>query len=256
MELFSFIFGAIFGSFLNVLILRLPKGESIVSPRSSCPSCKKMITWYHNIPLLSYLFLRGKCGYCKIRISFNYFIVEFLSAVLTLALFLKLGMSLEFIYMTILVYTLIVLSFIDFEYKAVPDYLLLIALILCFFATSFPILEAFTNAFIFAGAFVLLNFVMTFYVQNIKARILKDDSLKDQEALGEGDIPIVAIIAAILGLKAGLIAVFLAAVFAIIPSIYSNITKKEIQTPFIPYLVLGLLCEYFFPVDSFLKVFN
>ncbi len=254
MEVFSFIFGAVIGSFLNVLISRLPLNKSIVTPRSFCPSCKHTISWYYNIPLFSYIFLKAKCAYCKTKIPTQYFIVELITAILTLSLYLKLGLVYELIYMLLFVYTLITLSFIDFKYKAVPDYLLLIALILSFFASSFNIIESFKNAFLFSGALVLLNFVITFYIQNIKSRILKDDTLKTQEALGEGDIPIIASIAIILGIKGALIAIFLAAFFAIIPSLYSNLVKKDIQTPFIPYLVLGLIIEYFFNLESFLKV--
>ena len=256
LELFSFIFGACIGSFLNVLILKLPLSESLLSnKRSKCPSCGHLIYWYHNIPLLSYLFLKAKCSYCGVKISFQYFLVEFISAILTLFLFLKIGLSLELIFMCLLSYVLIVLSFIDLKYKAAPDYLLLLALILSFFATSSNLLDAFKNAFLFAGALVLLNFVITFYIQNIKAKILKDESLKTQEALGEGDIPIITMIAVILGLSSGVFAIFLAAFFAIIPSIYSNIVKKDMQTPFIPYLVLGFYVEYFFNLETFTKAF-
>lgn len=254
LEVFSFIFGAVIGSFLNVLILRLPLKKSVILPRSTCPSCNHIIAWYYNIPLLSFLFLKAKCAYCKTKISSQYFIVELLSGLLTLALFMKLGLSLEFLYMCLLVYVCITLSFIDFKYKAVPDYLLLIVFLLSFFATSFSLLDSFKNAFLFAGAFVLLNFVITFYIQNIKARLLKDEDLKTQEALGEGDIPIIATIAIILGVKGALVAIFLAAIFAIIPSIYSNLVKKDIQTPFIPYLILGMLSVYFFDLENILKV--
>ena len=256
LEVFSFIFGACFGSFLNVLILKLPLNESLLTnKRSKCPTCEHTIYWYHNIPLFSYLFLRAKCAYCGNKISFQYFIVEFLSAILTLLLFLKLGLTQEFIFMCLLSYVLIVLSFIDLKYKAVPDYLLLIVFVLSFFSSSFPLFEAFKNAFLFAGALVLLNFVVTFYIQNIKSKLLKDESLKTQEALGEGDIPIIAMIGVILGVSSGVIAIFLAAFFAIIPSIYSNLVKKDIQTPFIPYLVLGFFTEYFFSLETFIKAF-
>lgn len=254
LELFSFIFGAVIGSFLNVLIIRLPKGESIVTPRSFCPSCNHTISWYYNIPLLSYIFLRASCAYCKVKIPFQYFLVELLSAVITLALFVKLGLGVEFLFISLLFYTLITLAFIDLKYKAVPDYLLLIALILSFFATANSLIDSFKYAFLFSGAFVLLNFVITFYIQNIKARVLKDESLRTQEALGEGDIPIIALIAVILGVKGALIAIFLAAIFAIIPSLYSSFIKKDIQIPFIPYLLLGFLVEYFFRLEDFLKV--
>ena len=254
LEVFSFIIGVCFGSFLNVLILRLPLNKSILT-KSQCPNCNHTIYWYHNIPLFSYLFLKGKCFYCNEKISFIYFLVEFISGILTLALFLKLGLTQEFIFMCLLSYVLIVLSFIDLKYKAVPDYLLLIALVVSFFATQYSIMEAFKNAFLFSGAFVLLNFIITFYIQNIKSKILKDDSLKAQEALGEGDIPIIAMIGVMIGIESGIIAIFLAAFFAIIPAIYSNFVKKDIQTPFIPYLVLGFFTEYFFDLEQFIKVF-
>ena len=256
LEVFSFIFGITIGSFLNVLILKLPINESIFTKtRSKCPSCNHTIYWYHNIPPISYLFLRAKCSYCGAKISFQYFLVELLSGIITLALFLKLGLSQEFIYMSLLSYVLITLSFIDLKYKAVPDYFLLMALIISLIATNFSIIESFKNAFLFAGAFVLLNFVITFYIQNIKSRILKDESLKTQEALGEGDIPIIAMLGIILGVSGGLFAIFLAAIFAIIPSIYSNFINKDIQTPFIPYLVLGFFTEYFFDLETIIKVF-
>ena len=149
MELFSFIFGACIGSFLNVLILKLPLGESLLSnKRSKCPSCGHLIYWYHNIPILSYVFLKAKCSYCGVKISFQYFLVESISAFLTLLLFLKIGLSSEFIFMCLLSYVLIVLSFIDLKYKAVPDYLLLMALFLSLFATNSSLLNAFKNAFI------------------------------------------------------------------------------------------------------------
>jgi leader peptidase (prepilin peptidase)/N-methyltransferase len=255
LEVFSLIFGLCIGSFLNVLIIKLPKNESIFTKtRSKCPSCNHLIFWYHNIPLLSYLYLKAKCSYCGVKISFQYFLVELLSGIITLALFVKLGLNQEFIFMCLLSYVLISLSFIDLKYKAVPDYLLLIVFILSFFATNFPIIESFKNAFLFAGAFVLLNFVITFYIQNIKSKILKDESLRTQEALGVGDIPIIALIGIILGVNGGLVAIFLAAFFAIIPAIYSNFVKEDIQTPFIPYLVLGFFTEYFFNLETIIKV--
>ena len=250
---FSFILGCVIGSFLNVLILRLPLGLCVIKPRSKCMSCKHTISWYYNIPLLSFLFLKGKCAYCSSKISLQYFIVEFISAVLTYALFIKLGLSLEFIFTVLLIYVFITLCFIDFAYKAVPDYLLLIILILSFFVSSYSLLDSLTSAFILAGAFVLLNFIVSFYIQNIKAKILKDDSLKTQEALGEGDIPVIAAIAAILGVQGAMIAMFLSAIFAIIPSLVSNYFKKDIQTAFIPYLFLAFLVEYFLSLSKLLN---
>ena len=97
LSIFSFLVGICLGSFANVCIYRLPKGKSIVWPGSFCPRCKKGILWYDNIPLLSFLLLRGKCRFCREKISSRYFIVELLTGVLTLLLFLKFNISLEFL---------------------------------------------------------------------------------------------------------------------------------------------------------------
>jgi leader peptidase (prepilin peptidase)/N-methyltransferase len=99
---------------------------------------------------------------------------------------------------------------------------------------------------VLTGAFVLLNFVLTFYIQNIKSKITKNDNLRTQTALGEGDIPIVAIIGGLLGIKLSIFAVFIASITALIPSIYNIIKKDDIETPFIPFLVLGLFITYIF----------
>jgi len=247
LDLIIFVYGLIIGSFLNVIIYRIPLNISIYNPkRSYCPNCNTQIKWSENIPILSYVFLKAKCKHCKIKISIIYPMVELFSAITTLLLYEKLGLSLEFVVITLLFYTLIVLAFIDLKYKAVPDYLLLIALILAFSFKDFD----FKNSLMFAGGFVLLDFFITFYIQNIKAKITKNDELKTQTALGEGDIPIVAIIGGLLSLKLALLAVFLAAIFAIFPALYNSIKKQEIETPFIPFLLLGLFCCYIF--DSFI----
>ncbi len=255
MELFEYIFVSIFaicfGSFLNVLIYRLPKNISIISPRSFCPKCKSKIPWYYNIPIFSFVFLRAKCFSCKKSISYTYFFVELIAIVFALFLYEKLGFSLAFILNIILFYLLIVLAFIDIKYKAVPDYLLLIVLVLSFFASPFTFFDSLQNAFLFSGAFVLLNFFISFYIQNIKAKYLKNDSLKGQKALGEGDIPIIASMAVLLGLQGGVFAIFLTSVFAIILTlVYKN---KNLEIPFIPYLLLGLSLEYLFEISKVLS---
>jgi len=143
-------------------------------------------------------------------------------------------------------YLLIVLSFIDFKYKAVPDYLLVFIFISALFAVNNDFVSAFTNGLIFAGAFIMLDFLLTFYIQNIKYKLTKNEDLKHQKALGEGDIPIVFVIGMILGIKAGFTAIFLGALSAIIPSLYNILFKKEIETPFIPYLSFGFFIEFIF----------
>jgi leader peptidase (prepilin peptidase)/N-methyltransferase len=140
----------------------------------------------------------------------------------------------ELILTILLFYNLIVLSFIDFKYRAVPDYLLIIAVIIALLIGDLK------NILLFAGGFVLLELFITFYIQNIKAKITKNKALESQAALGEGDIPILAVIGGILGIHLGISAIFLAALLALLPALYNLISKKEIETAFIPFLSLGL----------------
>ena len=241
MELYTIIFliGLIFGSFLNMLIHRLPSGVSLFKPLgSTCIHCKHSIKWHENIPVFSYLFLKGKCSNCSKPISIVYPLVELTTALVTLLLYMNYSPNWELIVTIALFYTLIVLSFIDLKYKAVPDYLLIIAVILA------VIVGDLIDILIFAGGFVLLELVITFYIQNIKAKITKNKDLETQSALGEGDIPIAGVIGGLLGLHLGISAIFMAAVLGLLLSIYNLLSKKEIETPFIPFLSLGLFITF------------
>lgn len=239
LQVIAFIIGLIFGSFLNVLIHRLPLAQSLFKPLgSACPHCKYNIKWYQNIPVFSYLWLRGKCSDCKQQISIIYPTVELITALATLFLYNTHWLGLEFALTIALFYTLIVLSFIDFKYKAVPDYLLIIAVVLTLTIGDM------INTLMFAGGFALLELAITFYIQNIKAKITKNKALETQRVLGEGDIPIAGVIGGLLGIHLGISAIFLGAIFALLPSIYSIFAKKDIETPFIPYLSLGLFVTY------------
>ncbi len=249
MEVFSIIiitiFGLIFGSFLTMLVYRLPLGISLIKPkRSTCPNCTHQINWYENIPLFSYLYLKGYCSHCKTKISFIYPIIEVITAIVTLLLFLKLGLTSQFFMGLSLFYSLIVLSFIDLKYKAVPDYLLLISLGIAIAYIFIYNIENIVTIFIFAGAIVILEMFVTFYIQNIKSKIVGDESLKEQKSLGEGDVPIFALIGGILGVKLGIVAIFLSAILAIIPSIINIVMKKENEIPFIPFLSLGFIIVF------------
>ena len=116
-----FLFGAVVGSFLNVCIIRIPKGDSIVHPPSHCPDCKTAIRFYDNIPLVSYIALLGCCRSCGERISPRYFFVELLMGSLAVALYYQFGFSLAFLVSLIFVAALIVISFIDLDVRIVPD---------------------------------------------------------------------------------------------------------------------------------------
>jgi leader peptidase (prepilin peptidase)/N-methyltransferase len=115
-----FIFGAAIGSFLNVCIYRMPIGKSIVTPPSACPACGQAIRWFDNIPLVSYLALRGRCRHCGAPFSARYFVVELLTGLLFLAVWLKFGLWLAPIYW-LFVGGLIVATFIDFDHFIIPN---------------------------------------------------------------------------------------------------------------------------------------
>lgn len=223
------LFGLLFGSFLNVLILRIPKEESIVFPGSHCTVCNTKLKWWHNIPLISWILLRGKCYFCKSRISVQYPLIELSSAILFGLVYFKLG---DFTFSVIvgLVFALLLgLSIIDFRYKAVPDSLNLSALTLAIFSST-AILTNFTNALLYAGGFALLRFYVSYVVK--------------KEALGEADIMIAATIGAIVGLKLGAVAIFLSAIIAL--PVFIIIKDKDLEVPFIPFLALALFIVYMF----------
>ena len=205
---------------------------------STCSHCQHRIKWHENIPIVSYLLLKGKCSNCSKPISIVYPLVELTTALVTLLLYMNYWLNWELIVTITLFYTLIVLSFIDLKYKAVPDYLLIVTVILTI------IVGDLMNILIFAGGFALLELVVTFYIQNVKAKITKNKDLETQSALGEGDIPIAGVIGGLLGLHLGISAIFLATLLALLLSIYNLLSKKEIETPFIPFLSLGLFITF------------
>ena len=233
--LFVFLIGLIFGSFLNVLIHRLPLELSLLKPlRSSCPHCQHKIKWFENIPVVSYILLKRRCSSCHKPISLVYPVVELLTGTVTLMLYMNYWLNFELIVMVALFYTLIVLSFIDLKHKAVPDFLLIISIVLVL------LIGDLVDTLLFAGGFVLLELIMTFYIQTIKSRLTKNKELEKQSALGGGDIPIAGVIGGLVGVQLGISAIFLAALLALLPALYNLFFKKSIEIAFIPYLSLGL----------------
>jgi len=134
MEMFiAFILGIVIGSFLNVVILRIPKEESVVFGSSHCPSCHNTLKPWHNIPLFSWIFLRGKCSYCKTKISAQYPIIELISGLIFLTLASKYAFALPTLLVGLSFLMLLALSIIDFRYKMVPDSLNLLAMFFAIF---------------------------------------------------------------------------------------------------------------------------
>lgn len=222
------LFGLCIGSFLNVAIIRLPKNESINLPASHCPTCLHPLAWYHNVPLFSWIFLRGKCAFCRSHISFQYPLVELSSAFLYAFIYFHLANTLQALLIASVFALLLALSIIDLRYKAVPDALSLPALILSF-CTGDPLVSL-QNGLLFMGAFAFLRFFIS--------------ALAKKEVMGEADIIIAGIIGALLGIKLGLAAIYISAVIALI--VFMIIRKKGYELAFIPFLALGLLLTWLF----------
>lgn len=228
-----FIFGLLIGSFLNVVIIRLPEDKSIAFPASHCVHCNKKLKFYHNIPLLSWIALGGKCAYCKKPISKQYPLIELLTGIIFLAVFYKFGIGFYAFGISVVFTLLLALSAIDWKYKMVPDSLNLLALTVAI-VSAFNlggILNNFINALLFAGGFSLLRFYVSY--------------LAKKEAMGEADIMIAATMGAVLGIKLGFISIFIGAIIAIVP-LMLNIKGKEL--PFIPFLALGAFVTLMFDV--------
>ncbi|MFA5215535.1 A24 family peptidase [Sulfuricurvum sp.] len=222
------ILGAAVGSFLNVLILRTPRDESVSFPASHCMSCNTPLRIWHNIPILSWLFLRGKCAFCGEKISIQYPIIEALSALIFLFSALKLGINLQALTVALVFDMLLALSVIDFRYKMVPDSINLTALTLAILSVSSlgQLGYNFTNALLFAGGFTLLRFYLSYAIK--------------KEAMGEADIMIAATMGALLGVQLALAAIFLSAVLALPALLLTrNETDESKQLPFIPFLAMA-----------------
>jgi len=228
---FIFILGLCIGSFLNVVIYRVPKQKSIITPPSSCPVCREKIKPWHNIPVISWLILKGRCANCGEKISVRYPVIELLTGIIAIIVYKKTGLDIYFITNFGVFATLLALSMIDFDYKAVPDSLNLLALTLAFF-TNNNIIDNFTNALILMGGMSIIRYYVSYFIK--------------REAMGEGDIIVGGTMGALLGIKLALIALFIGSALAIFPSIFNRIKNNDVELPFIPFLALGTFIVWIF----------
>lgn len=230
--------GAILGSFANVMIMRLPQGESIILPRSHCRSCQSPVKWFDNIPIFSWLILRGKCRRCHKPISWKYPIVELLTGVLFAYIFYRFGWQWFTLEALIFTFCVVIASFIDFDHYILPDILTLSGIAIGLTGALINPERDFSDA--------LLGFLMGGGSLWAVAYIYY--AWKNVEAMGGGDIKLLAWIGAILGWK-GVPFVILAASLsgAVVGVIVSTKTKGGLQAkiPFGPYLALGALLYMF-----------
>lgn len=243
-----FVFGAVIGSFLNVCILRIPRGHAIIQPPSHCPHCKNNIRFYDNVPLISYLILRGRCRDCAGRISPRYFVVELLTAALFVALYTEFGITLAFFAGVILVGALIVISFIDLDARIVPDVISLPGIVVgllfsvvgrYFIMDPFELVPTPVSALlgVLIGGGVLLTLAWAY------------QAYTGVEGMGGGDIKLLAMIGAFLGWPSIPVTLFLSSLAGSVIGLAAMAIKgvgRRYALPFAPFLCLGALLYLFF----------
>ena len=233
--LFSLLLGLVLGSFYTVCVHRYITGESIVWPGSHCPACSRPLSWWENIPLVSYLALRGRCRTCRKTIPLRYPAMEATSAIWALALALKYGPTWPWAVYMVFGGIFIVASFIDFELFILPDMLTLPGSVLAF-ASAVLLLDvdwrsSLLGALLGAGSFLLIQ--RAYYL------------LKRIEGLGTGDVKLMLLIGALLGWQALPMAIFLAAFSGLLGSLYflrkEGAQGMKTAIPFGPFLCLGAM---------------
>ncbi len=257
-SIFAGLFGLCIGSFLNVVIWRVPLGKSIVSPPSACPRCKKEIEPRDNIPVLSYLILRGKCRNCSLPISIKYPITEAITGILFTLAALQTGYSILFINYAILISLMVVVVRTDLEQFIILDEVSIggtvAGILLALLAGGISILNSALTAVIAFTFFLLLRIGATFYLKKRNIRTEAPEGFEDEEdefqgGMGWGDIKLAACIGAFLGATSTVIALFIAFILgAIIGGVMMLKSKKGKSTPipFGPFMAVGAILALFF----------
>jgi len=235
----SLILGALIGSFLNVCICRLPREESIVTPGSHCPQCKNPIRFYDNIPLVSYVLLRGKCRYCGKPISIQYPMVEGITALFSWVLFATYGPSLSYLFFFAFVAALIVMTVIDLQHQIIPDVISLPGMGVGLLGSLILPHLSFLNSL---GG-LLLGGGSLFLVGTIYQWLFK------REGMGGGDVKLLGMIGAFLGWKAVILTILLSSLIGSLIGILVMVLKgKDFKyaIPFGPFLSLGAALTLFY----------
>lgn len=236
--IFAFLLGTAIGSFLNVCIYRLPKEESVVTPRSRCPACESPIRAVDNIPLLSFVLLRGRCRACGNPISWRYPLVEALTGLLFSLTVTRSGISLQAVFLLTFICGLIVVSFIDLDHQIIPNAITLPGIPLGLLAGLFlgepPFLDRVIGMLGGAGFLYLVLFY--------------GGALYGQEAMGEGDLNLIALVGAFLGWKAVALTILLGCLFGSavgLALIALRRLGRRQHIPFGPFLSLGAVVALF-----------
>jgi len=228
------ILGLILGSFYNVCIVRLPAEESVVFHGSRCPKCKSAIPWYLNIPVLSYLWLRGKCQHCSSRISIQYPLVEVSTSLLFLGLYFSYGLSIRFLAYSVFSSLLLIISVIDLYHQIIPDELslpgLILGLIACFFTHDLLWWQSLLGILVGGGIFWLIA--------------ASYEKFSGREGLGGGDIKLLGMIGAWLGVQSILLVIVISsALGSVVGLSLMALRGRDFKSaiPFGPFLAVAAL---------------
>ena len=240
MIILIFIYGLLIGSFLNVVIYRIPREENIAWPGSHCPGCGHGLKWYDNIPLLSYLLLKGRCRYCKEEISLQYPLVEALNGIIYVLLYIFFyQVKLDFVFLALISSTLLAILVIDLKEQLIPDVLVVIVLIssiihkaLLHFLEGipFPLTDSLLGLIIAGGLFLLIVFV-------------------SRGGMGGGDVTLIGALGFVLGVRGILMVIFLSFVLGSVISIFllaARIKSRKDPIPFGPFIVISFYITLFF----------
>ena len=230
--------GALFGSFANVCIYRIPLEKSVIGGRSYCPKCKKKIVWYDNFPILSYLIINGKCRKCKKSIPIQYPLVEFLNIIFFLIIYYLFSFSITSLLLMILTFAFVIIFFIDLKHYIIPNVLTFPLMVLGFLKSFSPDLNSLFPNFInsLAGGifgYTIIWSIIFFYKQ-----------VKNKEGMGLGDAKLLAVIGFWFGWMAIPFVLFSSSIVAlilVIPSLLNRTKKFSSQIPFGPYIVIGCI---------------
>ena len=242
--LFWFAWGSCIGSFLNVCIYRMPREQSLVRPRSRCPTCEHLIRWHDNIPLVSYALLGGKCRDCHAPILWRYPVVEAITGFATVSIMACFGVNPASAVYLLFIYGLITASFIDFEFQIIPDEISLGGLVLGVLASGLvPALHGTDSRLLALGRSVigLLAGGGMLYATGMLG-----DFLFRKESMGGGDVKLMAMAGSILGWKFVVLAFFLAPMLALLPGLFVLLVKRSHVIPYGPFLSLALVVALFY----------
>lgn len=239
MTFIIFIKGLLFGSFFNVVGLRIPIKQSIIMPGSVCPECRKNLSVIELIPIISFLIQRGKCRNCKERISAVYPVMEFITGFLFVFAFIHYGWTFEFVIACTLISLFIIITVSDITYMLIPDKVLMIFSFIFLFERLIDPLQPWWDSILGAAVgFGLLLFI----------------AIVSKGAMGGGDIKLFAVLGLALGTKVTLLSFFLATLIGAIGGVIGlmlGIVKKGEPIPFGPFIAAGTLIAYFYYKEFF-----